>query len=85
MQMFMFLFWHVAHWQSSRTLCNFFHVSIYKVVAVHSDFISIQAAVQLAVNWSLHNNIANCCVLGVCADVFVLLTFFIAYLNVLKF
>jgi len=26
----------------------------------------------------LHNNIGNCCVLGVCADVFVLLTFFIA-------
>jgi len=65
MQMFMFNFgmWQIG---SHQELCNFFHVSIYKVVTVHSHFLSIQAAVQLLIG------------LCVCADVFVLLTFFIA-------
>jgi len=47
-QMFMFNF---GMWQtgSHQELCNFFHVSIYKVVTVHSDFLSIQAAVQLLI------------------------------------
>jgi len=35
-------------WQSSGTVYCF-HVSIYKVVTVHSDFLSIQAAVQLLI------------------------------------
>jgi len=48
MQMFMF---NLGMWQVGRNqeLCNFFHVSIYKVVTVHSDFLSMQAAVQLLI------------------------------------
>ena len=84
MQMFMFNFgtWQVG---SNQELCNFFSMSqfIRLIVTVHSDFLSIQAAVQLLIGLCII--ILETCVLGVCAEVFVLLTFFIAYLYVLKF